>query len=352
MPTTITTFSGSYHLWQLPDLSAPTPSESIEFNTLDNDLSNGYRSTALFGSNAGLRTFELKLPTLAHKDVANLTVTDINGATVSREQYVWELYCECKVTGKPFVYQSSRNNQYYLVRFLDKDLTYERMKVKIYSSGIKLQQIRLEGESVFDVAQIPSPPLDAWCKDATGIDQSGNGNGFTESGDVGSTTPSGVSFDVWQFNGSTNTGKAYQTGGSVVIYDLFILMSNRTETFNQDAGVFTGTTATPILVGTNGGTKFQNQVLSGFEYRYNDVLYNQTDQHAPMDGEWGLVHCHWNAGSPSLIPQIGQDRNLGTSTKADIDVAEVVICDSYLPHSTRRELVEYLMIKKNLLNNG
>ena len=152
MPTTVTSPSGtSYHLWQLPDLSSPEPAEAIKFNRLTNDLSNGYTSQVLFGSNTGLRTFTLKLPTLAHTDVLPNTVTDVSGATVSREEYLWNLFCYTKVTGQPFVFTSPRNGQYYLVRFADKELSYAKMRVKLYSTGVELKQVRVEGESVFQL---------------------------------------------------------------------------------------------------------------------------------------------------------------------------------------------------------
>lgn len=350
MPTTVTSPSGtSYHLWQLPDLSSPEPAEAIKFNRLTNDLSNGYTSQVLFGSNTGLRTFTLKLPTLAHGDVMANTVTGINGDTLTREQYVWELYCECMVSGDPFVFQSSRNNQYYLVRFLDEELTYERMKVKIYGSGIKLQQVRESGETVFAVDNMRSPRVNTWVKNGSGTDLSGNGNTFTAAGDV--TTETFTVLDGWRFNASTNTGKVTQSSAAT-FYDIFILMRCREVTFGQTSGVLTGTTSTPILVGINGGTTFANQTfISGdqYEYRLNDVQYGQGAQAAPMNNVWGLVHVHFGAGK-TFTPQLGQDRNVGVTTKAEIDVHEIVMFTTYLPHSARREVVEYLMIKRGILN--
>ena len=352
MPTTVSSPSGtSYHLWQLPDLSSPEPVEAIKFNRLTNDLSNGYTSQVLFGSNTGLRTFTLKLPTLAHGDVMANTVTGINGDTLTREQYVWELYCECMVSGDPFVFQSSRNNQYYLVRFLDEELTYERMKVTIYGSGIKLQQVRESGETVFAVDNMRSPRVNTWVKNGSGTDLSGNGNTFTAAGDVIFANSTNGNFDIWRFNSVTNTGKVTQSS-SATFYDIFILMTCREVTFGQTSGVLTGTTATNILIGTNGGTTFANQSFSAgdlYEYRLNDVEYNPTSQSAPMNGTWGLVHVHFGAGK-SFAPQLGQERLVGTTTKAEIDVAEIVMFTTYLPHSARRELVEALMIKKDLLN--
>lgn len=44
-----------YHLWSLPDDSVKEFEESIGFTVLRNDLSDGYRSKVLFGSENGVR---------------------------------------------------------------------------------------------------------------------------------------------------------------------------------------------------------------------------------------------------------------------------------------------------------
>src|SRR6187399_2801168 len=99
MPTTVTGTSGtSYHLWQLPELSSPEPTDTKTFTTLTNDLSDGSRTSVLFGSNVGLRSWKLKLPTLAGTGVGVPYVTDINGASVPREQYLRSLFDENVVT--------------------------------------------------------------------------------------------------------------------------------------------------------------------------------------------------------------------------------------------------------------
>lgn len=149
MPTTVTGSDAvEYHLWQLTAYTAPTPVDAIEFATVDNPLTDGYRSAILCGFTAGVKSWKLTLPTLASLDVLSNTVTDINGGAVSREEYVRSLYAENKVTGTPFVYQDPRDSEYYFVDFADENLTLNRMRVKIYTVGITLRQRRLAGVTI------------------------------------------------------------------------------------------------------------------------------------------------------------------------------------------------------------
>lgn len=153
MPTTITASdSVAYHLWQLTTHSAPEPEDSIEFASVNNTLADGYRASIQTGFDSGTRSWKLTFPTLAHLDVLSTTVTDVNGAEVSREQYVWSLYTYNKVTGTPFVYLDPvLADEYYFVDFADEALTYQRAKVKLYSVGITLKQRRIANVT------LPSP---------------------------------------------------------------------------------------------------------------------------------------------------------------------------------------------------
>lgn len=153
MPTTVTASdSVAYHLWQLTVYSAPEPEDNIEFASNSVTLADGYRASVQTGFDSGTRSWKLTLPTLAHLDILSNTVTDVNGALVSREQYVWSLYTHNKTTGTPFVYLDPvLNTTYYFVDFDDEALTYQRMRVKIYSVGITLKQRRLANVT------LPSP---------------------------------------------------------------------------------------------------------------------------------------------------------------------------------------------------
>jgi len=134
-----------FHLWQLTAYTAPEPEDSTAYTVIDSPLTDGYRSSVFAGFTAGVKSWKLTLPTLASLEVLSNTVTDINGASVSREQYVRSLYAANKTTGTPFVYQDPRDSEYYFVDFADNDLSLARMKVKIYSIGLTLRQRRIAG---------------------------------------------------------------------------------------------------------------------------------------------------------------------------------------------------------------
>lgn len=151
MPTTVTASNGTvYPLWQLGDLTTPEPEETIRYATIDNDLGDGYRMGILCGASAGTRSWKLTAPTLAHADVLAAAVTDPTGATVSREQYLRNLFVYNKTIG-PFVYLNASSNTYHFVDFGDVGLTMKRMKVKIFTVGITLIERRIAGVT------LPSP---------------------------------------------------------------------------------------------------------------------------------------------------------------------------------------------------
>lgn len=152
MATVTASNSVAYHIWALALASAPEPEDSIEFGSINTPLADGYRASIQTGFDAGVKTWKLTFPTLAHLDVLPNTVTDINGALVSREQYVWSLYTYNKTTGTPFVYLDPvKTSLYYFADFADEALTYQRMRVKIYSVGVTLRQRRIAGVT------LPSP---------------------------------------------------------------------------------------------------------------------------------------------------------------------------------------------------
>jgi len=152
MATVTASNSVAYHLWGLSIYSAPEPTDSHAFASNNVPLADGYRASIQTGFDAGVRSWKLTFPTLAHLDILPNTLVDVTGADVSREQYVWSLYAHNKITGTPFVYLDPvLNTTYYFVDFADENLTYQRMKVKLYSVGITLRQRRIAGVT------LPSP---------------------------------------------------------------------------------------------------------------------------------------------------------------------------------------------------
>lgn len=347
MASVTATNGQSYHLWGLPDLSAPTPTDTTRISTLQNELGDGYRTSLLVGSNNGLKEWKITLPTLAGSGIPVPTLTDVNGATVTREQYIRSLYIENKVTGTPFVYTDPASGQYYLVDFAEDDLSMERMKVKIFSTGITLRQRRITGVSVFQVAEMFGTQPATWLVSPTLTDSGGSPALLYLTGDVLEDSTTG--FDVWRLNSVSNTGLLKQgLAGSLTIWDIFIVMKVREATFGQTSGVLTGTTE-QFLIGTSGGTTFTNLGISSYEYRYNGDLLSIGSQTAPMN-TWGLVHQRFAVGRTITAPQFGQDRTVGTSTKAEIDIAEIVYFAGdasvgQLPMYLARQLTEHLLVK-------
>lgn len=333
MPTTVTASNGNvYHLWQLPDLATPEPEDRKRHTTLDNDLSDAYRSTRLFGASTGVRSWNLTLPTLSGSTIPAPTVTGVDGAAVSREEYIRTLYDYNKLEGKPFVYQ--HNGQNYLVDFADEELSMQRLRVKIYSSGIELRQRRLLGVTVFDPTAM--------------LRELNVGVASVENGDVLNTTQNGLT--AKRLNSVAGDGTITGIAGDfdTTIYDIFIVMKVREAAFSNWAGIIgpeTGANDTRILLGHNGNTRFTNLLHTNYEYRLNGRVYDVEDQQAPMN-EWGVVHLRFLSGKTLVNYQIGKDRTEAASY-AKIDVGEFQFGNGggLLPMTEVREYVESLSVK-------
>lgn len=355
MPTTVTSSAGTvYHLFQAAN-SVKTASMGIGFTELRNDLGNGYRSQVLYGSNTGLKKWKLTLPTLADTTVLPNTYTGVNNESLSREMYLWDLYCETRVTGQPFVYTDPRTGQYYLVDFMNDGLEYSQdtMAVKLYSTGVEIEQVRENGETVFDFNK-----LDLRFGEGGWWNQTTHGVGLWDDLNLPNyrwTATGGVTFsanpqnglNTVRFNGSTGVVNMTLAGAPSQwqTWDAFMVLKVREATFSNNAGVMSGLGATPMLIGTSGATKFQNLSHLSYEYRLNGVEYAQSNQQAPMNA-WGIVHARWLNGAHE-IDQIGLNGVTG-GTFAAIDVAEIYLPSSLIPMSDCREVVESLAVKWNI----
>lgn len=342
-----------YHLWALPPESVKEFDESIEFARLRNDLGDGYRSQTLFGSENGLRRWRLTLPTLAHSDIPVPFVTSSDEITnVSREAYLWDLYCEQMVTGRPFVYQSQRDSQYYLVEFLDESLTYRGMEVKLYSSGVTIQQVRIPGVSVFNPNVVPNitlwldsqeffaiPGGFQWNNQALG----GESELSAIENDVLSISNGLAGKNIFRLNSAAVDG-VFTGEGDYTIRECFVVMKVREATFSTYGGVLTADTGNALLVGQEGTSRFFNFGFGGdYEYRLNNVEYAESDQQAPMNN-WGIVHLRHPVGVTLNNLQIGKDRDTaGRFLKADI--AAVIATSQLIPINIRRQLYEYLVVR-------
>lgn len=347
MPTTVTASNGNtYHLWQLPDLATPEPNDSIEYATLDNDLSDGYRSSVLFGSNNGTRSWNLKVPTSASLDVLASTVTDPSGAAVSRNEYLRSLFAENKI-GEPFAFTDPVSGQYYLVDFEDTKISFDRMRIKLYSTGVTLKQRRMPGVTVFTPQRFSNvwgdwdgptafsagfwPPL------------AGGLVGLGVNGDVTEVAAAQNGLAVKRFNSGAGSGYI-NTSVDPTIYEAFFAVKINEATFSANGGLLTNDATTGLLAYAMGATKFANQAFGStvFEYRRDGILYPESNQIAPMN-EWGIVHIRYKTGAVLNNLQIGKNGNTLSYTK--MDLGEAILCTGLLSPRVGREITEYLAVK-------
>lgn len=195
-----------YHLFQL-DCTVKEYEESVEYTTLENEMSDGYWSQTLYGAAAGTRAFNLSLATVT--DSATDTVQGPEDESLTKREYLRALHAHVSVEGDPFVIESQETGQYYLVRFADPRLSLQRMFTKLYSTGLPLKQVRIDGVSVFNVEALSG--ILGWYNEndqASGTwgDQSATPNDLTLTGDVTFTTQNGL--DVVRFNAAANDGFA------------------------------------------------------------------------------------------------------------------------------------------------
>ena len=372
MPTSVTASNGNtYHLFQLSTANSVKQfEESIGFTRLLNALSVGYRSRRLLGSSTGLRKWNLTLPTLAHSTVPMPMVTGVNGETVSREKYLWDLYCECEITGTPFVIQSEHDSQYFLCEFVDERLTYQGMKFKLYSTGVELVQVRLDGVTVYDPANMSG--LVVWNDETTHsganwnnkVAGTGSYGDWTGAGDVLSPSVSGKT--VKRLNSVTNTGvlTTELVPTTTLINDAVIVFKVREATFGQTSGILSttfdqGSGGNQFLLGVNGtndvadsiggtsGNGFGNKYLNGSTTPANTGIY--AVENLPMNA---LNVLYMKGGNPTIDPsvnlagfvQMGR-KFADNTTKAEIDIHEMMFFSVRKTEAQIAELGEYLLLK-------
>jgi len=353
MPTTITASNGNvYHLWQLT-CQVKDYTEDVEYTTLDNELADGYWSQILYGSEVGVRTFNLTLPTVT--DSTNDTVTGPYGETLTKRAYLRALHAYTVVEGKPFAVQSSENGQYYLVRFADRKLSLGRMMTKLYSTGLLLKQVRIDGVTIVDLNNIPGlTGHSVWWYNETGhgmnwdaVDKPTSGEygvDLVKTGDVVFSGNPQNGLNTVRFNGTLTTGKLLSTE-EVLWREIFIVMKIREATFGQTSVVLASDGVEDVLVGTNGTAKFAALPggIGAYEYRLNGTLHESTDQQAPMN-VFGIVHIQAAGGLVGSYPLFGQSQG-GAGSQAEIDIAEIFATSGVITRDIQREITEHFLVK-------
>lgn len=326
-------------------------SPSITFSEVRNDLGSGYRAQELYGADTGNRSWSISLPTLTDDVVP--TVTGLNGESVTREQYLWDLYCETRITGKPFAFTCPRDGQRYLADFVNPRLTYRKQfMVELYSTGIELEQVREPGETVFSPALMSSINrynLDWFDQQGHSTNWNGNegANSLTKNGTVtlGSNPQNGL--NTVRLDGSSGYLTNNTGDWSTPIKEIWIVMKMRSSTFANNSGILTNTSGTPVLVGSSGTTKFQAPGITGFEYYLDGTQYATSDLQAPMN-RFGIVQVRFtSSGMTAGVVQFGRNGS-SSGTYAAVDIAEIVSSSGLIPYSDARQLHEYFSVKWGL----
>lgn len=354
MATVISPSGTSFHVWGLPDLSAPEPTLTKTYTRLTNEMCQGYSSYRLLGMKSGLRTWELNCPTLSGTGMT-ATLTDPLGASVSREQYVRNVVKYNQTTGVPIAYQPNGTGQYYLVDIVNTPSFKRARGVNIYSTSLTLQQRRIHNETVFNPLKMTPiatglQTYDWWNETSHNTSSWDNLNGglgdFAASGQVTFSSNAQNGHNTVRVNSSLTTGRLvspqqFETDGC----DMFLVLKVREATFSTAAKIFGGSSAN-VLKGTTSGTKFQNQSISGLQYYLNGTEYEVTDQQAPMN-EWGVVYLHmpYSFGG-GLTGTIGTNPTLGENGAAYVkaDYAEMFVT-SGLVIGEAQEMIEHLAVK-------
>lgn len=354
MATVSSPSGNSFHLWGLPDMSAPEPSASKTVTRLKNDMCQGYTSSKLLGLKSGLRTWELKLPTLAGTGIAP-NVTDPDGASVSREQYVRNVVKYNQNGGTAIAYQwPPATGQYYLCDIVNTPEYKRKRGVNIYETSLTLQQRRVKNETVFNPLKMTpiaqgQQSYDWWNETSHGTTTWDNLNGgigdFAATGQVTFSSNAQNGHNTVRVNSSLTTGRLalsqqYETDGC----DVFLVCKIREDTFSTAAKVYGGA-SNNILKGTTSGTKFQNLSISGLQYYLNGTEYAVTDQQAPMN-TFGVIYLHlpYSTGGFDSIVLSGAQLSENGAAYAKVDYAEKFVT-SGLQIGEAQEYIESLCYK-------
>jgi hypothetical protein len=336
------------------------PSESLMFDEVIHDFGDGYESEILTGSNTGLRSWSLSYPTLT--DFTSKTLT-VNGVTMTHAQYVWDLFQRTKVSGKPFVIKSSKNGQYYLAKFADKELSEQRIYAKVISVGLKLKQVRIKNVSVFDVSAL-SPfawyqanaisgsdedPVENWA------DSSGNNHLLVMS--EPEPTPPTIKAEsqnnliTVEFGAKGTDTTPFKLQANLTVHEIYLVAKYGGNTFGGNNGAVSSflETEKPFLVGNQaGGNKWFNTTdITSLSFEKNGFSFIRTAMPSPMN-TFTLSRLRLQEGVSVTGLKVGGDRTFGVPRYWVGHFAEIIVFNKLLSESNSDELTEYLLTKWNL----
>ncbi|QQS33488.1 MAG: hypothetical protein IPM50_02585 [Acidobacteriota bacterium] len=341
-------FINGYHV--LGICNGRDPIEDIRFEEYQNSLGAGAYARVLVGRNTGEKTWRLSWPFLAGAS-AQASV-HYRGAVLTPADYLWALYCDERNGASPFVIRSPRNGQNYFARFAQSNLTFQRLKTLLFSTGVELRQCYVDGVTVYDPEKL---------------------NGIygryiaSQALPISYTWPSAIGSNDLAIQGEPAQVPNVQNGKTVLrlnedalldippppdyvnrpsttitVNDILIVMKVREDLFTGYQGILSASVDHAHLVGDPGTAKFVNLSLgNGFEYRINGVTRPQNDQAAPMN-RFGVVHIHFDTGLPIQNLQFGVQQDI-IDRKALVDLGEIWIFNGANPMNDLLELTQHLI---------
>jgi hypothetical protein len=343
----------NYHKFSL---CLPQSGEDVlMFDVMRSNFPNGYQSSAMFGSSAGLRSWKMPFSDLPQFG----TLHTFRGKDYNRTEYIRSLFAWQVTTGTPFVIESPVNGQYYLAMFDEDANSLSRKLTAVWNTSINLKQVRLEGVSVFDIDAMDG----IWGHYHANyyVIQGFDDNDSVESVVWGDTSPQNnflgtvgnITLQTNEQNGlpvvrMAGTNSIITRNEAVTIYEAYFVMKVAGATLSAFQGILSDAATVALLIANDSGTIALNQNFNSFtfyEYRKNSILFTEANQQLPMN-TFGVVHIRFQEGVAMTDIQIGKQK--ATSQYFIGDFGEIVLCDQLLSETDSRELTEDLMKRWNI----
>lgn len=146
---------------------------------------------------------------------------------------------------------------------------------------------------------------------------------------------------AWYFDGASDP---LVWNGSATIGHGFVFASQEDATFDGYQGLLSAPTIGDVLVGQTGANKFFDLGLSGFEYTRSGTLYDDSNQLAPVSGNFALMEVSSTVGIGMNGIQVGQQRDF-VDRRWKGHFAEMILFDRVLTAVELRRVRLYFNIK-------